>query len=364
MYHTVDGRYIHSIKYGMYYALYGSIANSEKSQHNVLALFTYHMAKPFKTYDEQIAILKSRGLFFSDENAAIRFLETENYYNVINGYKEPFLQKNSEQYIADTQFEHIQLLYQLDKALRHSILSSLLDIENTLKSIIAYEFAKEYGECAYLDLSSYNAYNQASTKEAMNLIASIKKEISLCKKNLDHSNDNIRHYLNVHGEIPIWVLFSHMMLGDLSRFYQCLSPQLKSKICIHLKQIYGKQFSSKDLYAFFRILNNVRNLCAHNNRIYNYRTVYKISPVNPFVNSLIKKYGKNFRYNNIISVVIIIWHLTSNNEFKKFFENFLPELQALIKTPPHIRLAISAQQNYTFLNFIEILLDATKSEIK
>ena len=41
--------------------------------------------KEFKTLDEQIAILKSRGLKISDEEQAISFLRRNNYYRV-SGY--------------------------------------------------------------------------------------------------------------------------------------------------------------------------------------------------------------------------------------------------------------------------------------
>lgn len=41
------------------------------------------MSKPFKTLDEQISILKSRGLIIPDEEAAKLSLLCNNYYNVI-----------------------------------------------------------------------------------------------------------------------------------------------------------------------------------------------------------------------------------------------------------------------------------------
>ncbi|HOM03771.1 MAG TPA: hypothetical protein PLH43_13275 [Acetivibrio sp.] len=46
--------------------------------------------KLFKTYREQIEILRSRGL--KVDEGAIGVLQTENYYNVINGYKDLFLE--------------------------------------------------------------------------------------------------------------------------------------------------------------------------------------------------------------------------------------------------------------------------------
>ncbi|MBT2218613.1 hypothetical protein KK120_22825 [Virgibacillus dakarensis] len=48
------------------------------------------MNKTFSSIDEQIRKLKSRGLRL-DEYEAMAILKMENYYNLINGYKELFI---------------------------------------------------------------------------------------------------------------------------------------------------------------------------------------------------------------------------------------------------------------------------------
>ena len=324
----------------------------------MLALFT--MAKPFKTYDEQIEILKSRGLIINDDQQAIRFLETENYYNVINGYKNEFLAPGTDIFAKDVTFENIQALYSFDKAFRHGILSTLLDIENMLKSIIAYEFAQQYGATAYLNIASYNVYSEKSRQAAQELIDSINEQIVKWKDNTDPSNDNIRHYLTVHGEIPIWVLFSHMMMRDLCKFFQCLTPNLKDLICKHIVSIYGRKFKSDDLYAFLRILKNVRNLCAHNLRIYNYKSQYIISEKNNFVKAIKKQFGDNFKINNIISVVIVIYHLCTRDKIKVFFDSFIAELGSLIYTPSQLDYTFNSNKSNTLTALMMILFDITK----
>jgi len=45
----------------------------------------------FTDYEGQIEILKSRGLIISDHQKAIEILSFENYYRLINGYKDLFL---------------------------------------------------------------------------------------------------------------------------------------------------------------------------------------------------------------------------------------------------------------------------------
>lgn len=47
------------------------------------------MQKPFKTIDEQVGILSSRGLATDERTAGV--LEREGYYCVVNGYKGPFI---------------------------------------------------------------------------------------------------------------------------------------------------------------------------------------------------------------------------------------------------------------------------------
>ena len=43
--------------------------------------------KEYKTFNQQLTILRNRGLIVPTDGKPKRFLEQENYYNVINGYK-------------------------------------------------------------------------------------------------------------------------------------------------------------------------------------------------------------------------------------------------------------------------------------
>ena len=54
------------------------------------------MEKTFKTIDEQIELLKSRNLNIKNNEKAKEILLNNNYYYLINGYKELFLNKNSK----------------------------------------------------------------------------------------------------------------------------------------------------------------------------------------------------------------------------------------------------------------------------
>lgn len=51
--------------------------------------------KEFKTFNQQLTILRNRGMIVPTDGRPKRFLEQENYYNVINGYKDLFLRKDT-----------------------------------------------------------------------------------------------------------------------------------------------------------------------------------------------------------------------------------------------------------------------------
>lgn len=53
------------------------------------------MDKPFKTYDTLIRSLRKRNMIIKNGSEAKRILERENYYSVINGYKDLFLDRES-----------------------------------------------------------------------------------------------------------------------------------------------------------------------------------------------------------------------------------------------------------------------------
>ena len=80
--------------------------------------------KEFKTYQEQIEILKSPGIVINNEEFALEKLQEDNYYNIINGYKDLFIDSN--QYIQGTTFEEIYSLFEFDRNLKSILLKNIL----------------------------------------------------------------------------------------------------------------------------------------------------------------------------------------------------------------------------------------------
>lgn len=84
--------------------------------------------KEFKTIAAQIGILESRGMIAGEGASTV--LLRENYYSIINGYKNPFLDKDAmrasanDLYLEGTRFEWLYSLFQFDRELRQISISS------------------------------------------------------------------------------------------------------------------------------------------------------------------------------------------------------------------------------------------------
>ena len=86
------------------------------------------MSKPFQTHNKQLKILRSRNLIIKDGSKAKSILIRENYYQLINGYKNIFLdtvitkQLKNDHFKTGTTFEQIYALYEFDRNIRHILL--------------------------------------------------------------------------------------------------------------------------------------------------------------------------------------------------------------------------------------------------
>lgn len=236
--------------------------------------------KPFLTFDKQIEKLKKRNLVIEDENHVKRILARENYYNVINGYKIPFLKKDingnlitPETYIDECNFNEIYSLHNMDRDLRIHLLSHLLKFETHLKTNCAYVFSDKHRESyAYLNICNYSTDKNDLSNVLKNL-AALSSEVN---KSVGRNNKSlyIGHYINKHDSVPLWVLVNSLTMGNMSYFYNSLDLNLRESIAknfsIQYKSSYNshENISSGELKNLIKAVNLFRNVCAHEEILY------------------------------------------------------------------------------------------------
>lgn len=195
--------------------------------------------KEFKTYNEQIDLLKSRGLIISNEDYTLEKLKEENYYNIINGYKELFINEGTkDNFVLGSTFEEIYALYDFDRALKNIIFKSILKVENILRSLVAYNFSEKYGNDNYLKMDNfetlkesgctYKKYQERVT-QIQTLLANLQSDISKAINKRSYIN----HYILNYGFIPLWVLVNTITLGRLSQFYSLMNQSVRVEVSKH-----------------------------------------------------------------------------------------------------------------------------------
>ena len=285
--------------------------------------------KEFKTFNQQLTILRSRGMIVPTDGSPKRFLEQENYYNVINGYKDLFLCKDNqgnaivpETYLTNTHFNELKALFLFDRELRFLFLKYLLIFENSFKTTISYEFSQKYPKAnSYLEIANYRDDDPKG----------VLKQISILTKTI-HDNVGakgaIKHYIEEHGSVPLWVLVNYLTIGNLSYLYPALKDSEKNAIAKYYSDKYEKQYrptntlriSSEDMESALKIFNLVRNQCAHDERLFN--SDYK----NIRVSNIANYFGIT-NYNNRRIVVAILYFKAMLN--KSYYKKFHSELNAI-----------------------------------
>ena len=222
------------------------------------------MKKVFSNVGEQINILKSKNLTIKDEQKAVEMLVRSNYYVVINGYRTPFLldrkSGDKSKYIPGSAFEEIYSLYMFDRSIRIIFLKYILIMEQNLKSAISYEFSKIYGSENYLRYSNFACEDEKNTKEIFFLIGSLHNALSKAIGKNEYITYNIEKYNNV----PFWILANILTFGGIINFYKLMKDEEKQYIA-------RKYFRVKvhELETYMELLNAYRNICAHDERLYN-----------------------------------------------------------------------------------------------
>ena len=198
----------------------------------------------------------------------------------------------------------------------------MLIVENNLKSIISYRLSKKYGikEKDYLKPSNFSL-DSKKIRQVNDVLNKIKRQIKINGR--QHSAT--LHYLSNYGYVPLWILVKLLSFGMINEFYSILKPEDKLSIA----QYYNLDVETLGIYI--GLLSNYRNLCAHEDIVYEHRTQKTIPDTKyhrlldiPMMNDEYI-YGKN----DMFSVVIMLKQVLNKNDFTDFVNEVSYELSLL-----------------------------------
>jgi len=212
-------------------------------------------SNPFLSYPAQLALLKSRGMKFADENKALHLLENISYHRFSNYWYPLLADKQNHIFKADVTFEVAFNLYRFDRELRQLMISELEKIEVAVRTKMAYLLSVTHG-AFWIDnqsLFANPAIHQAT-------LAKISEELS-------RSDDDViasfqAQYSNPYP--PSYMLLEITSFGTLLRLYNNLLPG-------RLKKDLAAAFGLTDsvFASWLHSIVSIRNTCAHHERLWN-----------------------------------------------------------------------------------------------
>ena len=229
--------------------------------------------KPPLTIQEQINLLKSRGVTFADEAKAQYQLENVSYFR-LSAYMYPF-KKNIGGEIVDefrygTTWKDIYDLYAFDRKLRLLVFDALEKIEVAIRTKMVYILSHKYGshwqdiESIYKPKSIIRL-NDGSEKEVY-VYGDIQKHIAE-QLNNNQAEQFIEHYRDTYSEPtnpPCWMCVEVMYFNQLSRIYSNLDLRADRSEIASLFAL-----PPDILTSWLHTMNYVRNICAHHARLWN-----------------------------------------------------------------------------------------------
>jgi abortive infection bacteriophage resistance protein len=266
--------------------------------------------KEFKTISEQIEILKGKGLIINNPEKTKEILLKENYF-FINGYRFLFYRSQVDRrYVEGATFDEIYALFSFDRDVRNAMFKSMLIVENNIKSIFSYQLSKKYGvrEKDYLRPKNFSQ-DPSKIRQVNDLINKMKRQIRINSK----LHNATLHYLSNYGYIPLWVLVKVLSFGIVGEMYSILKPEDQ----LAISEIYNLDIDS--LLDYLSLLSNYRNLCAHEDILYENKTQRQINDTmyHRMLNIPITDgeyiYGKN----DIYAVIIILKYMLNKEQFSE-----------------------------------------------
>lgn len=234
--------------------------------------------KPFKTIKQQIEILKDRNLLFHDEEAATKILQRYGYYEIINGYKDNFMNDSNDDNLGfktNTSFDHIYKLFSVDQQLRAATVEAIEYFEANLRQVVAYTISKNISDKQeeYINRRKYNTGNRFRHNNGYQY--PVDKLMHTLEKICDRNDQPFKHYREDYGNVPPWIVVKRLSFGNLIWWTKLLKGQEKAEVISEIMgiplQIVQSNEELREIFGdFLTLLLDYRNIAAHGGRIYNH----------------------------------------------------------------------------------------------
>jgi abortive infection bacteriophage resistance protein len=213
-------------------------------------------AKPFRSIDEQVALLVSRGML-GDAETIRRRLDTVNYYR-LSAYWHSDRALDTDTLKPGTHIDTVWDRYLFDRRLRILTMDALERLEVTVRSRLAYELAREGGPFGYV---TDGLLYRDDARERAACLGSLFGDFARSGEAF------FRHfwvkYGDAHSAPPVWVAVEVLSFGKIVTLFRASPKAIRGAVAETLG------VSPDVLDSWLICLNAIRNICAHHGRLWN-----------------------------------------------------------------------------------------------
>ena len=266
--------------------------------------FMYQYPKQILTITQQVQSYIDAGMLITSRADVEKSLKSIGFYR-LRGYSFHLYDNSTKKYVPGTKFEDILKLYQFDQELSVLIFSMISKIEVALR-VRLVEALLIYGDALILHDSSIFK----DKKMYWQNISTIASEIA-------RSNDVfIKHNFDKHeGEVPLWAVVEVLSFGTLSKLIKNLKTgtgSAYSTLAANYRYTSKKgnlvNPSQKMFASWVQGVAVLRNMCAHNSRIYN-RTIHTTPEILD-----VDKIMPSPAHNGLYQILLAMKYLRSSDE--------------------------------------------------
>lgn len=231
------------------------IALSHTIRQTFLFFLSMRFQKPCLTIDQQITLLKERGLSILDEEKARESLQYIGYYRLSAYFK--FYQNPDDSYLSGTSFVDILNLYVFDRKLKLHFFDAIERIEIALRTLIILELSALHRPFWYADKSLFHPKFDFNA------------HMSFVQERIDKSKHKTlfiqRFYEKYTAEKfpPSWMMMEILTFGEVIHIYKNLQRPYRKLVADRFK------IDESILISWFSGLAIIRNICAHHERLWN-----------------------------------------------------------------------------------------------
>jgi abortive infection bacteriophage resistance protein len=284
--------------------------------------------KPHLPFDQQLTLLKNRGLGITDDALGITYLRRIGYYRLsayLYPMRTPLISQDQttqkikvtrqDQFMAGSTFDDALQMYVFDKKLRLLLLDAIERVEVTLRVDISYMLGSKD---TFAHTNPCMLHGNFTKKKKLTGLTAHQEWLVKYEKVLKRSKEDfVKHYKYKYGlPLPIWVSVELWDFGMLSTFYQGMQTSDKTTIATK----YGiLDFSVME--SWLRTLTYIRNVAAHHSRLWNRNLVDQpklpkigeIKAFDPLVSASVTVKDVSRRLYGVLCILVYLLKVISPN---------------------------------------------------